>query len=86
MSVQGNTSSQVRKYPKKTDNTTSLPSRDQHEKKSPSEWLYFIGSARQAADYEALTNYLINYIQQNFDFGDDIANAIVNQEPINTEA
>jgi hypothetical protein len=86
MSVQGNKTSQVKKHHKKIKVTTSLPGRDQHEKKSPSEWLYFIGSARQAADYEALTNYLINYIQQNFDFGDDIANAIVNQEPINTEA
>jgi hypothetical protein len=33
-----------------------------------------------------LTNYLINYIQQNFEFGNDIANALVNQEPVNTEA
>ena len=75
MSVQGNKTSQVKKYLKKIKVTTSLLGRDQHEKKSPSEWLYFIGSARHAADYEALTNYLINYIQQNFEFGDDIANA-----------
>ena len=86
MSVQSNKTSQVKKYPKRIKVTTSLPGRDQHQKKSPSEWLYYIGSARQASDYEGLTNYLINYIQQNFEFGDDIANAIVNQEPVNTEA
>jgi hypothetical protein len=47
--------------------------------------MYYIGTARQASDYEALTEFLINYIQQNFKFGDDIANAIVNLEPINTD-
>ena len=86
MSDTSNRLSQAKKYHKKIEITTSLPGRDQHEKKSPSEWLYFIGSARQAADCEALTDYLINYIQQNFDFGDDIANALINQEPVNTEA
>ena len=32
-----NKTSQVKKHPKKIKVTTSLPSRDQHEKKSPSE-------------------------------------------------
>ena len=62
MSVQGNKTSQVKKYPKKIKVTTSLPGRDQHEKKSPSEWLYYISSARHTTEYEALTNYFINYI------------------------
>ena len=55
------------------------------EKKKPiSEWLYYIGSAKQASDYEALTKYLINQIKQEFDHGINIANAIIQQEPVDT--
>ena len=85
MSVQGNYHAQRGKYqgrPNKAIPTT----KEIHEKKSPNEWVYYLGSARQASDYEALTKFLINQIQQNFEFGDDIATAIINQEPINTEA
>ena len=34
------------------------------EKKKPvSEWLYYIGSAKQASDYKVLMEYLINQVK-----------------------
>jgi acyl-CoA thioesterase len=55
------------------------------EKKKPiSEWLYYIRSAKQASDYKALTEYLINQIKQEFDLSIDIANAMIEQEPVDT--
>ena len=84
MSVQEENHSRQGKYQGKFNNS-STNKKEHQEKKSSNELMYYIGSARQASDYEALTEYLINYIQQNFEFGDDIANAIVNQEPINTD-
>ena len=55
------------------------------EKNKPvSEWLYYIESAKQASDYKALTEHLINMIKQDFKHGIDIALAIIKQKPINT--
>ena len=54
-------------------------------KKSINDWNYYIGSAKQASEFEATTEFLINYIKQNFEFGNDVAKAITTQEPIITE-
>jgi hypothetical protein len=44
----------------KGDQTTLLYSGNKSKlKKSTNEWLYYIGLARQASDYKALTKYLI---------------------------
>jgi hypothetical protein len=51
-------------------------------KKSASEWLYYIGSAKQVSDYKALTEHLINLIKQNSKLGIDITSAMVKQELI----
>ena len=40
--------------------------------------------AKQALEYEALTEYLINNIKQTYEHRVDIATAIINQEPIDT--
>ena len=84
MSVQEQDLPKHGKYQGKLSNS-STNKKEHQEKKSSNELMYYIGSARQASDYEALTEFLINYIQQNFEFGDYIANAIVNQKPINTD-
>jgi hypothetical protein len=41
--------------------------------------------AKQALEFEATTEFLLNYIKQNFEFGNDVAKAITTQEPIITE-
>jgi hypothetical protein len=62
--------------------------KDQHQqriKKLINDWNYYLGSTKQASVYRAITEFLINYIKQNFEFGNDIAIAIINQEPISTK-
>jgi len=54
-------------------------------KKSINDWNYYIGLAKQASEFEATTEFLINYIKQNFEFGNDVAKAITTQESIITE-
>jgi hypothetical protein len=49
------------------------------------DWNYYIGSAKQASEFEATTEFLLNYIKQNFKFGNNIAKAITMQEPIITK-
>jgi hypothetical protein len=41
--------------------------------------------AKQASEFEATTEFLLNYMKQNFEFGNDVAKAITTQEPIITE-
>jgi Reverse transcriptase (RNA-dependent DNA polymerase) len=38
--------------------------------------MYYLGSVKQAADYEKTTDYLINHIKKNFDFGNDIGTTL----------
>jgi hypothetical protein len=59
---------------------------DKESKKSIKDWNYYIGSAKQATEYEAITEYLINLIKGTFECGNDIAMAIVNQEPVITSS
>jgi hypothetical protein len=54
-------------------------------KKSISNWNYYLGSTRQASKYEATTEFVIKYIKQNFEFGNDIAMTIIHQNPIATK-
>ena len=57
---------------------------EKERKKTISEKLYYIGSAKQASDYEALMEYLINQVKQEFEHSIDIATAIIKQEPLDT--
>jgi hypothetical protein len=66
---------------------SSLPrTKNQESKKSITDWTYYIGSAKQASEYETTTEFLVNHIKETFEFGRDIAIAIVNQALINTDA
>jgi hypothetical protein len=40
--------------------------------KSVDDYYYYLGSAKQASDYEMTTEFLINYIKKTFDYGSDI--------------
>ena len=46
---------------------------------------YAIRTAKQAGDYNKITNYLILLIRKRYERGGDIANTIENQEPFNFE-
>ena len=53
------------------------------QKKSLADYIYYIGSNKNASDYKTTTNYLINHIRKTYNKGDAIATAIekgVNQD------
>ena len=45
-------------------------------KKTLADNIYYLGSAKQAADYESTTEFLINHIKRTFDFGSDIGTVL----------
>ena len=63
---------------KKSSNSSSTTTK----KKSMSDYVYYIGSARQASDYVTVTNYIINYIRRTYDKGNDIATALEKLEEV----
>ena len=46
---------------------------------------YYLGSAKQASDFEQTTEYIINYIQKSYDYGIDIAMALSHGKHLNTD-
>jgi Reverse transcriptase (RNA-dependent DNA polymerase) len=50
-------------------------------KKTLTDSIYYLGSAKQAADYETTTDFLVNYIKKTFDFGNDIGSVLETLEP-----
>ena len=61
------------------------PHLQRESKKLITDWTYYLGSTKQACEDEATTECCITFIKQNFEFGGDIATAIINQEPIATK-
>ena len=53
--------------------------------KSITVWNYYIGSAKQASEFEAITAFLLNYIREQFEYGNDIAKDINDQELVDTK-
>ena len=45
---------------------------------------YYLGSAKQASDYETTTEFVINYIKKLYDYGNDIGSALETLEPVDT--
>ena len=46
------------------------------QKKSLSDYVYYVGSAKQASDFVTVTEYLINHLKSELHGGDDIAKAL----------
>jgi hypothetical protein len=49
-------------------------------KKGLSDYVYYLGSARQASDYEKTTDYQINHVRKTFSFRNNIGMALENLE------
>ena len=47
---------------------------------------YYLGSSKQASDYETTTEFLINHIKKLYDYGYDIGTALEDLESIDTAA
>ena len=51
-------------------------------KKELTDYVYYLGSAKQASDYETTTEYLINHVKKTFEYGNDIGTALMDlKEP-----
>jgi Reverse transcriptase (RNA-dependent DNA polymerase) len=48
-------------------------------KKTLSDYIYYLGSAKQAADFDTTTEYILNHIIKTFTFGNDIATALTDE-------
>jgi hypothetical protein len=69
----------------KNNNTSSTNSGGNGINYKPStntlaEYIYYIGSAKQAADYQTTTDFIINHIIKTLDLGNDIATALSDDE------
>jgi hypothetical protein len=52
--------------------------------KSVNDYNYYLGSAKQASDYETTTKFLINYIKKTFNYGSDIGQALKELKEVDT--
>jgi len=47
-----------------------------NRKKTIEEYYFYVGSSKQASDYETTSEYIINYIKKTFNRGNDVAKAL----------
>ena len=45
------------------------------KKKTLEDYFFYVGSSKQASDYEVTANFVINHIKKTFDYGKDIGDA-----------
>ena len=55
------------------------------KKRTIEEYQFYVGTSRQAADYESTAEFLINYIKMSFNQGNDIAETLTTMIKINTD-
>jgi hypothetical protein len=57
------------------------------KKKSIEDYFFYVGSSKQASDFETTSEFLINYVKKTFDRGNDVAEALPVRilEPTDTE-
>ena len=60
-------------------NTNRRNANQPKQRKVLSDYIYYVGSARQASDFNVITEYLINYIRMKFSYGGDITKALEDQ-------
>jgi hypothetical protein len=62
---------------------TSL--KEAKKKKSIEDYFFYVGSSKQASDFETTSEFLVNYVKKTFDRGNDVAEALRTLTPENTE-
>ena len=63
---------------------TSRKQQKSNYKKTLDDYCFYLGSSKQAADYELTLEYLMNYIKKTYDHGDDIVEALTTLQPPDT--
>ena len=46
------------------------------KKKSLEDYYFYVGSSKQASDYEVTANFVINHIKKTYEYGKDIGDAL----------
>jgi hypothetical protein len=69
-----------RGFSRRTDNANV--NKTANKKKGLSDYVYYLGSAKQASDYEITTEYIINYVKKTYEQSTDIATALKNLEEV----
>ena len=62
-----------------TQSTVAKNAND-NRKKTLADYVFYIGSAKQASDYVVTSQYILNHIRKTFEHGDDIADALEAQQ------
>jgi hypothetical protein len=57
-----------------------------NKKQFVTDFNYYLGSSKQASDYETTTEFLINHIKKLYDYGNDIGTALEKLESVDTVA
>ena len=86
MSGRGRGKARRGRFPGRSHYTGSEGKESTLSKESITDWNYYIGSAKQTTEFEAITEFLINHVKETYEYGNNIAKAIVNQEPPDTES
>jgi hypothetical protein len=55
------------------------------KKKTIEDYFFYVGSSKQASDFETTSEFLINYVKKTFDRGNDVAEALRILAPTDTE-
>ncbi|KAL7560035.1 hypothetical protein ACA910_000074 [Epithemia clementina (nom. ined.)] len=59
------------------------PKKAETKKKGLSDYMYYLGSAKTAADYKVTTRFLMNWIRKNYKYGEDIASSLEDGAMVN---
>jgi superfamily II DNA/RNA helicase len=64
---------------------TITSTKEAKKKKTIEDYFFYVGSSKQASDFETTSELLINYVKKTFDRGNDVAEALRTLTPENTE-
>jgi hypothetical protein len=65
--------------------TPNTSTKETKKKKSIEDYFFYVGSSKQASDFETTSEFLVNYVKKTFDRGNDVAEAPRTLTPEDTE-
>ena len=60
------------------------PIKEEKKKKSIEDYFFYVGSSKQASDFETTSEFLVNHVKKTFDRGNDVAEALRTLAPQET--
>jgi hypothetical protein len=65
--------------------TPNMSTKEAKKKKTIEDYFFYVGSSKQASDFEMTSEFLVNYVKKTFDRGNDVAEALRTLTPEDTE-